>query len=124
MASNWFLWQVSRNFLSQLNDGYLLKKHNIPENKIILIYQGIYIDTFTPNSNRRLEILNKYPLHNFSPILGCIGYLEHRKGHLILIKALKRLKDCFLPQIHLLIVGNGPDEHFLKETVINMKLKD
>lgn len=116
-----------RSFLITINDfayDYLLKKHNIPENKITRIYQGVDVDTFTPNRNRRLKILNKYPLPNFSPILGCIGYLEHRKGHLILIKALKILKDGFLPQIHLLIVGYGPDEHFLKKFVTNMKLED
>lgn len=110
--------------ITEFTRKYLLENYNIPKNMITSIYQGINVDIFTPNSERRLKTLKMYPLPESSPILCCLGYLEHRKGHLILLKALSQLITSSLPKIHLLIVGDGPDEYLLKETVINMELED
>ena len=103
---------------------YLIEKYNISKMMVDRIYQGINIDSFTPNGERRLAVKEKYPLPSSSPIVCCIGYLEHRKGHLFLLKALSKLIHNELPKIHFLIVGNGPDEHLLKKKVIEMELED
>lgn len=109
--------------IADFTRNYLIKRYNIPEEKCTRIYQGVDVDRFTPNSTRRRKSLNEYPLISFSPILGCVGSLERRKGHLILLKVLRILKR-FLPRVHLLIVGDGPDEQILKDIVAKMSLNN
>ncbi|MFX1282941.1 MAG: glycosyltransferase family 4 protein [Promethearchaeota archaeon] len=103
---------------------HLIEKYSISEKLVSCIYQGINIDSFTPNSERRLVVEKMYPLRDSTPIICSIGYLEHRKGHLLLLKALLNLIHNGFPKIHLLIVGDGPDELLLKNKVIEMELEN
>lgn len=102
---------------------YLITNYRIPPSIIRLIYQGINTDIFTPDENRKSRIWKQYPLSKFNPVLGCIGSLERRKGQLILFQAIKKLVEGILPHIHLLIVGDGPDESSLKNKVMEWGLE-
>jgi len=65
----------------------------------------------------------EYPhLHKHSPILGCICYLEERKGQKILLQSLAILLSQSLPNVYLIIVGNGPDEILIKQTAKRLGL--
>lgn len=105
---------------------YLIENYKIPRDKICLIYQGTEIDRFISTKKSRKEAFERYLLpKNASPILASVGYLEKRKGQIILLKALKKLiKNNELPNIHLMIVGDGPDEQKLKEKTIEMGLEN
>jgi glycosyltransferase involved in cell wall biosynthesis len=48
-------------------------------------------------------------------VLGSIGSFEERKGHPVLLNALGELVKSRLPNAHLMMVGDGPDETMLKE---------
>ncbi len=109
--------------ITEFTRSYLIQNYNIPADMVKTIYQGINIDVFSSNEERNSIIKTIFPLSDSSPILGCIGSLEHRKGHLILLKAISKLIRKDLPKIHLLIVGDGPDERFLRETILDLKLK-
>ncbi|MHA1990393.1 MAG: glycosyltransferase family 4 protein [Candidatus Hodarchaeales archaeon] len=101
---------------------YLISNYKISEHKIKQIYQGINLDYF--NQKKDYEFNSELNhLTNFSPILGCIGYLFERKGHIILIKALLKIKQD-LPRVHLLIVGDGPDESLLKKETKDLGLEE
>ena len=102
---------------------YLIQNYNIPVNLVKTIYQGIDINKFSSNEERKSRIKAVLPLRDSSPILGCIGYLEHRKGHLILLKALTKLISNELPKAHLLIVGDGPDRLHLEKIVLDLELE-
>jgi glycosyltransferase involved in cell wall biosynthesis len=94
---------------------YLIKTYQISEELIALIYQGVDTDRFhsTPvgkEISRKRYLLPK----NASPVLTSVGSFEHRKGHPVLFEAVRRLAAGPLPEIHLMLVGDGPDETLLR----------
>ena len=95
---------------------YLIDTYQIPAEKVALIYQGTDTDRFRHIDRAVTEARNRYPLpENASPVLGSIGSFEHRKGHPVLFEALAELVHNALPDAHLMMVGDGPDEAMLKE---------
>jgi glycosyltransferase involved in cell wall biosynthesis len=104
---------------------YLIENYKIPEGKVTLLYQGTDVDRFKPQTNAKNEARKRYPLpQNASPILGNIGSIEPRKGQLVLFNALKELIAGDLPNAHLMIVGDGPDESLLKQKSREMGLEN
>ena len=97
---------------------YLIQNYDIPASKVSLIYQGTDIERFKPRQKTRQQSLNRYRLPpNASPVLGCVGSFEERKGQFVLLDALSILVRGPLPEAHLLLVGDGPDERALKTQV-------
>ncbi len=102
---------------------YLVEAYNIPVEKVALIYQGTDTDRFRHSKSAWMEAQNRYLLPgNASPVLGSIGSFEPRKGHPILFDALEELVNNCLPNAHLMMVGDGPDEQKLKEKVADQGL--
>ena len=102
---------------------YLIDTYHIPPHKVALIYQGTDIRRFRCTAKIRAEALKRYPLpQEAAPILGCAGSFEQRKGQPVLFDALSRLACGPLPDIHLMLVGDGPDEKLLRERVVDMGL--
>lgn len=109
--------------IAEFTRRYLIDHYTIPEKLVALIYQGVDVHRFTPHEGRHSEAFDRYPLPQAArPILGSIGSLEHRKGHPILFEAVALLAKTTLPNIHLLLVGDGPDEDLLKRQVEEMRL--
>jgi glycosyltransferase involved in cell wall biosynthesis len=104
---------------------YLIETYKIPPEMVALIYQGVDIERFLRSEQADREAIARYPLpENASPILGCIGSFEHRKGLPVMLKALKLLTAGPLPEAHIMLVGDGPDEQALKQEVESLALKD
>ncbi len=102
---------------------YLISAYDLPAEKIALIYQGTDVRRFTPSEDARLEARRLYPVPDgAAPILGSIGSFEHRKGHPVLFEALAHLISGPLPEAHLMLVGDGPDEELLRSKVKTMGL--
>ena len=102
---------------------YLIETYQIPEEKIELIYQGTDVGRFTPSTERRKKSQALYPLpENASPVLGNVGMFEERKGQSVLLEAVSELVSGPLPDVHLILVGEGPDEGMLKDKVQEMGL--
>jgi len=103
---------------------YLIKTYKIPAEKVALIYQGTETERFRHSDSAWEEARRRYSLpRDASPVLGSIGSFEHRKGHPVLFEALKELVNGSMPNTHLLIVGDGPDEKMLKEQVQVLELE-
>lgn len=103
---------------------YLVDTYKIPDDTVELIYQGTEVKLFTPNPERKPEAHKRYPVpENASPILGCVGTFEERKGQTVLLDAISQLAQGPLPNVHLILVGEGPDEQMLKERVKDMGLE-
>ena len=101
---------------------YMIETYGIPEQLIALIYQGTDVATFTPSAERQAEALRRYPLpEGAGPVLGNVGSFEPRKGQEVLLRALAKAREE-LPQVHLLLVGDGPDEETLKRRVTDSAL--
>ena len=102
---------------------YLIETYKIPANKVALVYQGTAVRLMTSTPASRAEALRRYPLpETASPILGYAGSFEERKGLPVLLEAVSELATGSLPDIHLMLVGNGPDEGMLKEKVKDMDI--
>ncbi len=103
---------------------YLIKAYNLPAEKVALIYQGTDVRRFTSNDKARVEANRQYPItERAAPILGSIGSFEHRKGHPLLFEALASLISGPLPDAHLILVGDGPDEALLRSLIQKMGLE-
>jgi glycosyltransferase involved in cell wall biosynthesis len=104
---------------------YLIETYKIPSEKVTLIYQGTEVERFYSTPGGKAEALKRYPLpEKATPILASVGSFEHRKGHPVLFEALAQLASGPLPNIHLMMVGDGPDEAMLKEMVKRMAIEN
>ena len=103
---------------------YLIDNYKIPSEKVELIYQGTEVARFTSSDKNKAESLRRYPLcSTAAPVLGSVGSFEERKGQVILLEAVAKLATSSIPDIHLMLVGDGPDEEMLKAKVKTMNLE-
>ncbi len=103
---------------------YLVESYGIPDERVSLIYQGTDIATFTPDSDRAERARKIYPVpDNAFPVLGNVGSFEHRKGQSQLLEAIARIEQT-LPTVHLVLVGDGPDEPMLRNKVDGLGIAD
>ncbi len=104
--------------ITEFTRDYILNTYKIPAETVKLIYQGTEVQLFIPNADRKIEAFKRYVLHeNAFPVIGCIGTYEERKGQIVLLESMKDLVNGALPNAHLVLVGEGPDESMLKEKV-------
>jgi len=103
---------------------YLIDNYNISAEKVKLIYQGVDIRRFKSSPLMQAKAHKRYPLPaQANPILGSIGSFEARKGHIVLLEAVAQLAVGLLPDIHLMLVGDGPDEKKLRALVNKKNLQ-
>jgi glycosyltransferase involved in cell wall biosynthesis len=96
---------------------YIVEDYGIPADRVELIYQGTEIGRFEPDPARAVEARKRYPLpEGAGPVLGCLGSFEERKAQSLLLDAVVQLRKR-LPHVHLMLVGDGPDEGMLKSRV-------
>ena len=102
--------------ITEYTKDYLVSEYKIPKEKIELIYQGTEINRFTSNEQSVEEAKKRYELPDTAfPILASVGAYEDRKGQIVLLQAIKKLIDSNrLPNVHVLFVGEGPDEEMLR----------
>jgi len=104
---------------------YLIETYEIPEEFTALIYQGVDTRRFRSTAGGKKEARKRYPLpEGAGPVLCSVGSFEQRKGHPVLFEALSRLAAGPLPDIHLMLVGDGPDEALLRKLAQELKLSN
>ncbi len=87
----------------------------IPPNKIRVIYNGIDIEKFTININKK-AIRSLLGLPENKILVGTLGRLTKQKGIEYLIKALEKI------DVSLVIGGNGPLKNDLKALAKSLKI--
>lgn len=103
---------------------YLIDRYDIPAEKVALLYQGIDLARFRAGSEVKYAASGAHlVLSEASPVLGCVGSFEERKGQMVLLRALPKILFS-LPSAHLLLVGDGPDENALRGVVDTLHLTD
>jgi glycosyltransferase involved in cell wall biosynthesis len=96
---------------------YLVSDYGVPADHVHLIYQGTELERFRPDPARQAKARKQYALpEGASPVLGCLGSFEERKAQVLLLEAVDRVRRN-LPDVHLMLVGDGPDEEMLKRKV-------
>ncbi|MEW6066683.1 MAG: glycosyltransferase [Nitrospirota bacterium] len=82
----------------------IIRYDRVPEDKIMVIYNGKEIDSFL---NIKENIRTELGISPEIPVIGTVGRLTPQKGQKYLIEAISKLKNKF-PGMVLLIAGDGP----------------
>lgn len=85
------------------------------------IYNGIPPLPPSEPDIQRLRFRETWNIPNQSVVIGCVARLHPAKGHAYLIEAMARLQ-VELPNTHLLLVGDGPLYHELREEIQHRNL--
>ncbi|MCD4674355.1 MAG: glycosyltransferase family 4 protein [Anaerolineaceae bacterium] len=110
--------------IAEFTKRYLIEHYRIPAEKVELIYQGVDVNRFQSSLEMRAEAKKRYPLPDRTElVIGCVGSFEERKGQVVLLEAVAQLAKDDLRSIHLMLVGNGPDEDYLRSLVKKMNLE-
>jgi len=109
---------------STFGAAFLVKK-GYPIQKIHKIFNGVDTSRFHPpdSAECRTAIRRELGCYGASIAVGMVGRLVPQKNQKILIAAMSRLIASGL-DIHLILIGDGPDRQQLVETVRDMKLED
>lgn len=92
--------------------------------KLVQIAPGIDIEHFKPVEDKSILQELRESLHlEHKRIIISVGRLVHRKGQDHLIEALPHLKGEF-PDLHIILVGTGPYESYLRDLVEKKDLGD
>jgi PEP-CTERM/exosortase A-associated glycosyltransferase len=94
----------------------------IPESKVTVIPNAVDIEAFAPGGAPDSDLRAKLGLRA-GPVLGFIGSFYAYEGLDVLLRALPRLK-AVLPQLRLVLVGGGPQEHALKGEARRLGMED
>ncbi|PLS17830.1 glycosyltransferase [Bacillus sp. M6-12] len=106
-----FFFAVSERFKENL------MKLGIPSEKIQTIYNGIdFSEPLEPNSKIREEI----GLTQSDFVMAMVARLHPIKGHDIVLQALKQIDK---PDVHLLLVGDGPIRFDIEQMVSRLGLE-
>lgn len=89
----------------------------LPHSQPRVITNGIDTQRFCPGSQGAARQQLGLPL--LTPIIGCAGRLDRHKGHRYLLQALQHLPN----DVHLALVGSGPEEATLRETALELGLE-
>ncbi len=104
--------------IAEFTRRYLLDVYRLPPERVTTIYQGVDLRRFRSSRALWEEARRHYALPaGDGPVLACVGSLEPRKGQAVLLQALTKL-----PEARLLLVGDGPDEARLRETIARLRL--
>lgn len=100
----------------------IFKDINIPEQKLLTIYDAIDVDTFANNPKTNL-IHKELNLLDNVKIIGNISSLAKQKDLITFINTAEIINQTN-KNIHFVILGTGSEETVLKELVKSKKLED
>ncbi len=98
--------------VSNFTKAYLTNRMGVASQKIELIYNGVNLDRFK-EQQKSTDLLDRYGLEEKRVILT-VGRLVERKGIDLVIRSIPKIVSRF-PDIHYLIVGDGPYRSALEQ---------
>jgi sugar transferase (PEP-CTERM/EpsH1 system associated) len=85
-------------------------------NKIRVLYNGVDSEKFRPSAELRLAARNKLGIPASHLVVGFVGRIVPLKDVWTLVQAFEALVSL-MPNLHLLLVGDGPDSKRIQEYV-------
>jgi len=111
--------------IAQYTKDFIVENMGVPAELITNVYNGTDTAKFKRTPEMAVEALKRYPCATpeNAYVVGCIGSYEERKAQSLLLKAAKKLiDDGRLPNIHCLLVGEGPDKEMLEALIAELGL--
>ena len=92
-----------------------VKKRKIEPDKLVVMPNGIVLESFNPSSAQRTEALKQHlGLRSDHAVVGTVTRLREEKGNRYLLEAAAKVLEV-LPKTYFLIVGDGPMLDDLKQ---------
>ena len=101
----------------------LISQCGIKPHRVSLILNGVDIDRFKPDEEKRRVFRNHFKVSENQLLLGCIGSYYPVKGHHYLIEAMKGL-TAIDRNVKLVLAGQGPLEEELQKHAAERGLND
>lgn len=116
---DWLLSKITDRIIacSQAVKDFIAENEKITTKKLLFISNAFDLNKFINHSSADKEkVKGSFGLNNGDRIIGTIGSLSLRKGHIYLIKAMKEIV-LEEPSCKLLMIGAGPLEKDLRKEV-------
>jgi glycosyltransferase involved in cell wall biosynthesis len=127
-----YLYIYLEKYLSRFTDAVIFvsdadrergrRFHLIPEDKIVLIKNGINFDVFDSEVSKK-EGREKLGIDSSVPVVGSVARLHRQKGLPYLFQAAKKIKES-MPETAVWIVGGGSLKTKLQELGKRLDLED
>ncbi|MDX1946255.1 MAG: glycosyltransferase, partial [Pirellulaceae bacterium] len=92
----------------------------VPSQKVRCVPSGIDLGPFTKPADRQW-VASEFSISTEDPLVGMIAQFIPRKGHHVLLSAVKRLLPRF-PRLRVVLFGQGPREPAFRERIAAMNL--
>lgn len=93
----------------------------VPAERVSLIRNGVDTTVFTPDRSGH-ELRNAINVPRDTPLIGFVGRLDHEKGPDLFLRAAEYVHHL-LPNVHFVIVGDGPMRKQLYNMCVHLRLK-
>ncbi len=90
-----------------------LLKCGVPGDKVQVIHHGTNVEAFAKTTEDRKSVRATLGIPEDSVAIGIVGRIAPEKGHAVLLEALQKVHERY--PVHLVIVGNGPDEELIRD---------
>jgi glycosyltransferase involved in cell wall biosynthesis len=95
----------------------------VPEAKATTVFNGIPVQRFVCNAERRAVARDRLGLGQDALVVGAVGRLVALKNHRLLIEQMPALLQDW-PQLRLVILGGGPLEDELRALALQLGVQD
>ena len=102
---------------------FLHQFEGFPQDKVHVIRNGVDCERFEPNEAHRREVREELKLDPEAQLVGIVAALRSEKNHSLLIRAAAQLRDRH-PQLHWLIVGDGPERGAIERLAEELRVAD
>lgn len=117
-----FLATISTNVSEASVEAFLKSKASC-KNKMIVQYNGIDCDNFSPSYMDRVEYREKLKIKNEDILLLSIGRLTEAKNHSMLLSCFSDIKENF-SNVKLAIIGTGELRENLQQKIESLNIQD
>ncbi|MBM3877752.1 MAG: glycosyltransferase family 4 protein, partial [Verrucomicrobia bacterium] len=87
--------------------------------RVSTISTGIDVDRFSPRA-AKAELPTRHGQEEW-PLVGMVAVLRHAKGHVILVRAARMLRDWGIP-VRLVLVGEGPSKQPIEAELVKLDM--
>lgn len=99
----------------------LVSRHKLPADKIRVVLNGVNLGRFSPGRPATFDVRAEYGIPADAPIVSTLAYFIPQKGGDDLVRAVPAVLEQ-APDMHLLMIGDGPELPRLKQIVADLGL--
>lgn len=102
---------------------YLVQHERFPANKVHVVRNGVDCNRFTPDVAAKKQVCAELGLPTSVQFAGILAALRPEKNHALLVAAAAKLRKVH-PDLHWLIVGDGPQREMIESQCRKLNVED